>query len=190
MTRSQAPVSAGSSSGVGLPSGSILVAVDGSHCDRLRKAFEVQLRIADLVDWLAAPSPGRRCVYYRDLRDEAEAGRLRGMMDRLAAQGIEVKGSRPSDFERGQKERYGTNLVELSVDLVRLAPGFDRIILVAADRKLVPLVRTLRAGGTWVTLATALDVPLAIRAPSGLVAAADDHVDFGEYLLSTRGGLH
>lgn len=189
MTRSQAPVSAGSSSGVGLSSGSILVAVDGSHCDRLRKAFEVQLRIADLVDWLAAPSPGRRCVYYRDLRDEAEAVRLRGMMDRLAVEGIEVKGSGPDDFERGQKERYGTNLVELSVDLVRLAPGFDRIILVAADRKLVPLVQALRAGGKWVTLATALDVPVAIRASTRLVAAADDHVDFGN-LLSARGGLH
>ncbi|BDA85377.1 hypothetical protein Sa4125_29190 [Aureimonas sp. SA4125] len=173
-----------------MPGGPILVTIDGSHCDRLRKAFEVQLRIADLLEWLADPSRARRCLYYRDLRDETEAGRLRGMMGRLAAEGIEVKGAQPADFERGQKERYGTNLVELAVDLLRLAPGFERVVLVAADRKLVPLVRALRDGGTWVTLATALDVPVAIRASSHLVEAADDHVDFGDFLLSARGGLH
>ncbi|MEF2559292.1 NYN domain-containing protein, partial [Aurantimonas sp. C2-5-R2] len=122
--------------------------------------------------------------YYKDMRDEAERDRQSGLLRRLSAGGFEVRGDAPEDFGPGPKERYGTNLVEMAVDAMTIARDVDHVILVAGDRKLVPLVRALRAAGVGVTVATALDVPVAIRSADTLLAAADDHIDFTRHLLS------
>ncbi|MEC5384002.1 NYN domain-containing protein, partial [Aurantimonas sp. C2-6-R+9] len=123
-------------------------------------------------------------IYYKDMRDEAERDRQSGLLRRLSAGGFEVRGAAPEDFGSGPWERYGTNLVEMAVDVMTIAPGIDRVILVAGDRKLIPLVHALQAGGIQVTVATALNIPEAIRASEKLIEAASAHVDLTQHFES------
>lgn len=166
----------------------VLVAFDGAHCDRIRKSLGVRLRFPAILDHLVPPGPVVRPVYYRDLRDETEVERQEGLLRYLDRKGFELHGAMPSEMGPGPRERCGTNLVELAVDALEASHGAERVVLVAGDRKLVSLVRAIRQGGVFVTLATALAIPEAVRASADLMAEADDVVDLTELLLSPDGG--
>ncbi|ALV28335.1 MULTISPECIES: NYN domain-containing protein [Hyphomicrobiales] len=170
------------------PARKALVVFDGAHCERLRKAFGSRFPFLALIEKFGEPISAS--IYFHDARDEAEAGRLDRLYGYLKHINVEVAGVGPEKMEQGQRERYGTNLVELALETERRAASTDHVILVAGDRKLLPLVLALRESGKSVTIVSSLEVPQSIRPATALLDAADQFLDVTDLLADENNGRH
>lgn len=148
--------------------------VDGSHLDRLRSKLDVDIDIQKLKRF--ACSNNEPAYYYRDLRDQAECDRNQRFFQWLRDHGFERRGT--SDFRPDWyvRERYGSNLVELAVDIIS-APQIGPITILAGDAKLVPLLGKLKQNGVPVTLISSQHAPQSIAPPPPLVALAATFID-------------
>ncbi len=152
-----------------------LFLIDGSHYDRLRSVFETPFDLRKLAYLANDGVSVDQAIYYRDLRDDAEAERQRPLFGWLKHNGFVVKGR---THEPGEpRERYATNLVHIAVDALLLAEPGDRVMVLASDAKLEPLFSALRDYDIEVTLLSTLAAPNKIAASSVLMEAADTFVD-------------
>jgi uncharacterized LabA/DUF88 family protein len=139
------------------PQKQTLFLVDGSHYDRLRSVFESPFDLRKLADIANSGVPMDQAIYYRDLRDDAEAERQRPLFGWLKHNGFSVKGRTHSPGV--PRARYGTNLVQIAVDALLLAEPGDHVMILAGDAKLEPLLAALRDDDIEVTLISTLDAP-------------------------------
>ncbi|WP_167852788.1 NYN domain-containing protein [Pseudotabrizicola sediminis] len=119
-------------------------------------------------------------IYYRDARDLDEHHRLQRFFEWLERHGIETRGSQ--DFARPwyQRERYGSNLIQLAVDAMEAAHDGASLVIVAGDAKLIPLLTRLEKMDVPVTLISSLAVPASIAPPPPLVDLAEEFIDLNE----------
>ncbi|QFR34688.1 NYN domain-containing protein [Ancylobacter sp. TS-1] len=158
--------------------------IDGSHCDRLKSALDCRIDL-EKIRHLAACGEGLvYSGYYRDVRDPEEAARQGPLLTWLSHHGFDVKGRTVEDLAGLPRERYGTNLVEMAVDALRISQVAERIALVAADAKLVPLVLALRKGGQKVTVLSTSRGPASIVVAPQLRNVADRFIDLSEHVAS------
>ncbi|MGI8397540.1 NYN domain-containing protein [Agrobacterium deltaense] len=152
-----------------------LFLVDGSHYDRLRSVLETPFDLRKLA-WLANDGASvDQAIYYRDLRDDNEAERQRSLLGWLGHNGFVVKGRTHGPGE--PRERYGTNLVQIAVDVLLTAEPGDHVMVLAGDAKLEPLFAALRKNDIKVTLISTLDAPNTIAPASALIEATDNFID-------------
>lgn len=121
--------------------------IDGSHYDRLRSVFESPFDLRKLADIANGSVPVDQAIYYRDLRDDAEAERQRPLFGWLKHNGFSVKGRTHGPGE--PRERYGTNLVQIAVDALLLAEPGDHVMVFAGDAKLEPLMEQFGWRTAW-----------------------------------------
>jgi uncharacterized LabA/DUF88 family protein len=151
--------------------------VDGSHYDRLRSVFEAPLDLKKISTLASGGRSITRAIYYRDIRDPREEERQRPLFGWLEHNGFEVRGRELDPAYNGPRERYGTNLIEMAVDAILLAKPGDRFLILAADIKLMPLLRALNSLKVEVTLISTLNAPQTIAPSSMLTALVKNFID-------------
>lgn len=156
--------------------------VDGSHYDRLRGVFEGSFDLQKLAVIANNGQTVDEAVYYRDLRNRDEAVRQQGLLKWLRHHGFNVKGREHADSE--PRERYGTNLIELAVDVQSFMCKGDHCIILASDAKLIPLFSALRAKGTKVSLVSTLKAPDTIAPLPVLIKETDIFFDLASIIES------
>jgi len=156
--------------------------IDGSHIDRLKKALECRIDLEKLRILAADEQELVYSAYYRDLRDPDEAARQGPLLSWLSHHGFDVKGRSVEDLAGLPRERYGTNLVEMAVDALRISSVVEYVSLVAADAKLVPLVLALQNGGHKVTVLSTSRGPASIVVAPQLTDVADRFIDLSEHV--------
>lgn len=166
-----------------------LVLIDGSHVDRLRSKLGCSLDIEKLAEFFGNGDVPATIIYYRDARDMDEYMRLRRFFDWLERHGFEMRGSQDFSEPWYQRERYGSNLVELATDAIEAAHRGEALVIIAGDAKLIPLFKRLEAMKVPLTLISSLSVPLSIAPAPPLVELADEFIDLGHedaFLLATE----
>jgi len=158
-----------------------ILVIDGAHCDRLRKVLDTAIDFAALLALLSQSGTIAIAHYHRDLRDMEEAHRQSRFLEWLSRHGFEVVGDDYSGAENLPKDRYGTNLVGLAIDAIRLANPGDEVLLVAGDVKLVPLVAELVERGATVTLVSTLHGPPSISPHELLVAECSGLIELHDH---------
>jgi uncharacterized LabA/DUF88 family protein len=161
-----------------------LFLVDGSHYDRLRSVLETPFDLGKLAILANDGASADHALYYRDLRDDNEAERQKPLLGWLRHNGFTVKGRTHTHSER--RERYGTNLVEMVVDALRMTEPGDQVNLLASDAKLEPLLAALRQNDIRLTLISTLDAPGTIAPAPILIEAADTFIDLRTILGHLR----
>ena len=154
-----------------------LVLIDGSHVDRLRSKLGRPIDIEKLAEFFGSEVEPATIIYYRDARDMDEYTRLRRFFDWLERHGFEVRGSRDFPEPWYQRERYGSNLVQLAIDAIDAAHQGDALAIVAGDAKLIPLFQRLDEMAVPLTLISSLSVPASIAPPPPLVELAEAFID-------------
>lgn len=154
--------------------------IDGSHMERLRTKLGRSLDLGKLRDFFSNGDELAQSIFYRDARDMNEYQRLSRFFDWLDRHDFERCGA--SDFTEGwyQRERYGSNLVELAADAMHVAHHGAALAIMAGDAKLVPLFRRLEQMDVPVTLISSLAVPASIAPPPPLVDLAEEFIDLNE----------
>lgn len=154
--------------------------IDGSHYDRLRSVLATSLNLRKIAIIASKGVAIDNAVYFRDLRDNQEAERQRPLLGWLKHNGFDIKSTTHS--QREQRERYGTNLVEMAVYGLLAADCGDHVIVMAGDSKLAPLFIAYRLRGIDVTLISTLSAPAKIAPASNLLENANDFLDLAEVL--------
>lgn len=154
--------------------------IDGSHYDRLRSVFGAPFDLNAIATLAFEGERPTRAFYYRDVRDAAEEQRQSSLFGWLSHNGFDVKGRRYDPSSSTRRERYGTNLVALTVDAMALACDGDAIAIMASDIKLVPLLTELRGSGVTIVLVSTKTAKNTIAAPDELIDLADRFVDLAE----------
>lgn len=170
------------------PASRTLVLIDGSHVDRLRSKLGRPIDIEKFAEFFGSEEEPASIIYYRDARDMDEYTRLRRFFDWLERHGFEVRGSRDFPEPWYQRERYGSNLVQLAIDAIDAAHRGDALAIVAGDAKLIPLFQRLDEMEVPLTLISSLSVPASIAPPPPLVELAEAFIDLNDedvFLLAT-----
>lgn len=154
--------------------------IDGSHMERLRTKLGRSLDLGKLRDFFSNGDELAQSIFYRDARDMKEYHRLLRFFDWLDRHDFERRGT--SDFAESwyQRERYGSNLVELAADAMQLAHQGAALAIMAGDAKLLPLFRQFERMDVPVTLISSLAVPASIAPPPPLVELAKAFIDLNE----------
>lgn len=154
--------------------------IDGSHVDRLRSKLGRSLDLEKLRAFFGTDGEPAVAIYYRDARDIDEHHRLQRFFDWLERHGIETRGSQDFAEPWYQRERYGSNLIQLAVDALDAAHNGMALAIVAGDAKLIPLFDRLEEMDVPVTLVSSLAVPASIAPPPPLVDLAEEFIDLNE----------
>lgn len=154
--------------------------IDGSHMERLRTKLGRSLDLGKLRDFFSSGDEIAQSIFYRDARDMNEYQRLSRFFDWLDRHDFERRGA--LDFEESwyQRERYGSNLIELAADAMRLAHQGAALAILAGDAKLLPLFRQFERMDVPVTLISSQAVPASIAPPPPLVELAEEFIDLNE----------
>ncbi|MCG6113264.1 MAG: NYN domain-containing protein [Paracoccus sp.] len=151
--------------------------IDGSHVDRLKTKLGRVIDFQGLIAHFREDGNTVSAHYYRDSRDSAEQARMARFFDWLARHDIERHGVDDFNEPWYVRERYGSNLVAFATDALAAADEGDRLVLLAGDAKLVPLLDRLEELDVPVTLISSLSVPNSIAPPPPLVALAETFID-------------
>ena len=116
-----------------------------------------------------------------------EGGEERAFFDALAKVGIEAKTKELQIFFGGAKKADWD--VGLAIDVVKMAPKLDAVVLATGDGDFVPLVEYIKAQGCQVEVIT-----FGRSASARLKEAADEFIDMdddpGTYLIGRGGNPH
>ena len=157
-----------------------LVLIDGSHVDRLRSKLGRSVDLEKMRAFFGDEDQPAATIYYRDSRDIDEQHRQTRFFDWLERHGIETRGSQHFAESWYQRERYGSNLIQLAVDAMDAAHKGVALAIVAGDAKLIPVFRRLEEMNVPVTLISSLAVPASIAPPPPLVDLAEEFIDLNE----------
>jgi len=157
-----------------------VILIDGSHVDRLRTKLGRSLDLEKLKDFFGTDDSQAQAIYYRDARDMDEQHRLLRFFDWLDRHGIERRGSQDFAETWYQRERYGSNLVQLAADAMDAAQSGAVLAILAGDAKLIPLFKRLEDMDVPVTLISSRAVPASIAPPPPLIDLAEVFIDVNE----------
>lgn len=156
--------------------------IDGAHYDRIRSTFDTKIDFVGLAHLLSGSDSLVDIRYYRDVRDENEFQRFFGFRTWLESNGINVVG-RPDPLEApAPRQRYGTNLLQLTADACRLKASCDTLFLMASDAQLAPVITTIKDDGLRVVIVSTLFAPPSIAPHPSLIALCDKFVELRDIL--------
>ncbi len=154
--------------------------IDGSHMERLRTKLGRMLDLEKLRDSFSDVDELALSIFYRDAHDTGEYQRLSRFFEWLDRHDFERRGAQDFNEAWYQRERYGSNLVELAADAMHLAHQGVALAILAGDAKLIPLFERLEEMDVPVTLISSLAVPASIAPPPPLVELAEEFIDLNE----------
>ncbi len=152
--------------------------LDGSNLYATARALGFDIDYKRLLAYFRNRTRVVRAIYYTALRDDAEYSPLRPLIDWLDYNGYMVVTKPAKEFtdEQGRRKTKGNMDIELAVDMMRLAPMLDHVVLFSGDGDFRSLIEAVQDMGCRVTVVSSL----AVRPPmvaDDLRRQADDFVD-------------
>ncbi len=152
--------------------------LDGSNLYATAKALGFDIDYKKLLAYFRERTRLVRAIYYTALMDEAEYSPLRPLIDWLDYNGYMVVTKPAKEFtdSEGRRKIKGNMDIELAVDMMRLAPSLDHIVLFSGDGDFRSLVEAVQDMGCRVTVISTM----AVRPPmiaDDLRRQADAFVD-------------
>jgi uncharacterized LabA/DUF88 family protein len=157
------------------------VFVDGANLYHTSRALGFEIDFAAMLDYFRRGTYLLRAFYYTALVETEEYSPLRPLTDWLAYNGWQVvtKPARQQADPAGRLRMKGNMDVELTVDMLELAPHLDHVVLVSGDGDFRRLVEAVQRKGVRVTVVSS------VRAQPPMIAdelrrQADAFLDLAE----------
>ena len=127
--------------------------VDGQNMYSAMQKLGWKIDFGKLLEYFQGGSALIRPYYYTMITQEAD-NPLRTMLDYLDFSGWRVTGKRLRSFtDAGGVERYrGSFDIEMVVEMMKIAPHVDNIVIFSGDGDLVPVIVALQDAGKVVTI--------------------------------------
>ncbi len=156
--------------------------LDGSNLYATAKALGFDIDYKRLLAYFRERTRLIRAIYYTALMDEAEYSPLRPLIDWLDYNGYRVVTKPVKEFtdSAGRRKIKGNMDIELAVDMMKLAPKLDHVVLFSGDGDFRSLIETVQDMGCRVSVVSTL----AVRPPmiaDDLRRQADDFYDLVDY---------
>ena len=156
--------------------------LDGSNLYATAKALGFDIDYKRLLAYFRERTRLVRAIYYTALMDEAEYSPLRPLIDWLDYNGYRVVTKPVKEFtdNAGRRKLKGNMDIELAVDMMKLAPKLDHIVLFSGDGDFRSLIKAVQDMGCRVSVVSTL----AVRPPmiaDDLRRQADDFYDLVDY---------
>ncbi|WP_038034665.1 NYN domain-containing protein [Thermopetrobacter sp. TC1] len=156
--------------------------LDGSNLYATAKALGFDIDYKRLLAYFRERTRLIRAIYYTALMDEAEYSPLRPLIDWLDYNGYRVVTKPVKEFtdNAGRRKLKGNMDIELAVDMMKLAPKLDHIVLFSGDGDFRSLIKAVQDMGCRVSVVSTL----AVRPPmiaDDLRRQADDFYDLVDY---------
>ncbi len=155
--------------------------LDGSNLYATAKALGFDIDYKRLLAYFKERTRLIRAIYYTALMDDAEYSPLRPLIDWLDYNGYMVVTKPAKEFtdSAGRRKIKGNMDIELAVDMMRLAPSLDHVVLFSGDGDFRSLVQAVQDMGCRVTVISTLSVRPPMIADD-LRRQADEFIDLVE----------
>ena len=155
--------------------------LDGSNLYATAKALGFDIDYKRLLAYFRERTRLIRAIYYTALMDDADYSPLRPLIDWLDYNGYMVVTKPAKEFvdSSGRRKVKGNMDIELAVDMMRLAPSLDHVILFSGDGDFRSLIQAVQDMGCRVTVISTLSVRPPMIADD-LRRQADEFVDLVE----------
>ncbi len=155
--------------------------LDGSNLYATAKALGFDIDYKRLLAYFRERTRLIRAIYYTALMDDADYSPLRPLIDWLDYNGYMVVTKPAKEFvdSSGRRKVKGNMDIELAVDMMRLAPSLDHVILFSCDGDFRSLIQAVQDMGCRVTVISTLSVRPPMIADD-LRRQADEFVDLVE----------
>jgi uncharacterized LabA/DUF88 family protein len=152
--------------------------LDGSNLYATARALGFDIDYKRLLAYFRERTRLVRAIYYTALMDEADYSPLRPLIDWLDYNGYMVVTKPAKEFtdSQGRRKIKGNMDIELAVDMMRLAPMLDHVVLFSGDGDFRSLIEAVQDMGCRVTVVSSLSVRPPMIADD-LRRQADDFVD-------------
>ena len=152
--------------------------IDGSNLYATARTLGFDIDYKKLLAYFRERTRLIRAIYYTALMDEAEYSPLRPLIDWLDYNGYMVVTKPVKEFtdSAGRRKLKGNMDIELAVDMMRLAPKLDHVILFSGDGDFRSLVEAVQEMGCRVTVISSVETRPAMIADD-LRRQADDFVE-------------
>lgn len=152
----------------GFDRGRLIILIDGSNLFYAASQLGVEINYLKLLHYLVRGGRLVRALFYTGV--DPQNDKQQGFLHWLGRNGFRVISKETIQFADGSKK---ANLdVEIAVDMIRLAPCCDTIVLVSGDGDFIYAVKSLIHQGVRVEV-----VGLRSMTSSGLINAADYYID-------------
>jgi len=155
--------------------------IDGAHLYAASRNLGFEVDYKGLLAVFRRQARLVRASYYTALLENDEYSPLRPLVDWLGynGYGVVTKPAREFTDASGRRRVRGNTEVEMTVDVLTLAPRLDHVVLLAGDGDLRRLVEAVQQQGLRVTAVST------IRTQPGMIAdelrrQADQFIDLGE----------
>lgn len=155
------------------------VFIDGSNLHATTKALGFELDYRKLLDLFKESGRLVRAYYYTALPDGNEFAPIRKLADWLDYNGYTMVTKQTREFTdsfTGRKRIKGNMDMELALDMLKIAPHVDHIILFSGDGDFCRLVHEVQNHGIRVTVVSSMKTKPPLMADV-LRRQADDYVD-------------
>ena len=155
--------------------------LDGSNLYATARTLGFDIDYKKLLAFFRERTRLIRAIYYTALMDEAEYSPLRPLIDWLDYNGYMVVTKPVKEFtdSTGRRKIKGNMDIELAVDMMRMAPRLEHIILFSGDGDFRSLVAAVQEMGCRVTVISSVATKPSMIADD-LRRQADDFVDLLE----------
>ncbi len=155
--------------------------LDGSNLYATAKALGFDIDYKRLLAYFKERTRLIRAIYYTALMDDADYSPLRPLIDWLDYNGYMVVTKPAKEFvdSSGRRKVKGNMDIELAVDMMRLAPSLDHVILFSGDGDFRSLIQAVQDMGCRVTVISTLSVRPPMIADD-LRRQADEFIDLVE----------
>lgn len=155
--------------------------IDGPNLFATAKSLEFDIDYGQLLAFFRKHCSLFRATYYTTVAEGDGVSPVRPLLDWLDYNGYSIvdKPVRSSHSQDDFRRDRGNVYVEFTVDVLRLAPRVDHVVIFSGDREYTTLVNELRERGTRVSVVSTLETQPPMIADD-LRRAADQFVDLAD----------
>jgi uncharacterized LabA/DUF88 family protein len=174
------------------PSERVAAFIDGANLYQAARALGFDIDYKRLLRLLHGDCRFVRAYYYTALMDEQEYSPIRPLVDWLDYNGYTMVTKPLKEFSQvaGRRKFKGNMDVEITVDMMEMAPHVDHMILVSGDGDFRRLVEAVQRRGVRVVVVSTIRTQPPMIADE-LRRQADAFVDLGElqpFIARQHGG--
>lgn len=155
--------------------------IDGANLFSMAKALEFDIDYRRLLSFFQKQGNLVRALYYTTVSEGDGPSPVRPLLDWLDYNGfttIAKPVDSPYEHEGARRDR-GNVYVEFTIDVMRLAPSIDHIIIFSGDREYAALVVALREAGKRVSVVSTVETQPPMVSDD-LRRAADQFIDLAD----------
>ena len=155
--------------------------IDGPNLFATAKSLEFDIDYGQLLAFFRKRCSLFRATYYTTVAEGDGISPVRPLLDWLDYNGYTIvdKPVKSSHSQDDFRRDRGNVYVEFTIDVLRLAPRVDHIVIFSGDREYTALVNELRQRGTRVSVVSTLETQPPMVADD-LRRAADQFVDLAD----------